>query len=188
MRFIFLLFLSFPAYSAITAIPVDQPVVWDAHFAGMTGGTLGNFPNALDGNFTVQGGVITDWFFNLEPLIPRQGFTLDPVSADDCPEDIVCNVASFLSPTHLLFQHLASPFRTTNLDIFLSGPLSEGVTANVELRALYSDLIFTGAGAFFAPEPSSATVLGTILGMWLTARLLGRLRGWIVCWRPSLGR
>ena len=183
MRYLLLLFLSFPAYAGVT------PVTWHVSMSGRV--FEGDVSPVWEGSFTTIGSTITDWFFELgfPPFLPfelQSGTTY-------CFEETKCNTAAFVDrpcqvfswhcdptptfvePTYILFSFLSSPFSTTQLQLELDGPLSpQGVRAIGSVFGFYSNFIFHGAGTVsVVPEPTSAA-LGMTLSIMLIARLLGR--------------
>lgn len=116
MRYLLLLFLSFPAYGAV--IDVNLPITWEVHAALPLNHPA--FPGGdLVGSFTTDQDRITQWDF--EPI----PFYHWPSSDAICPSSPSsnCNQATFISPTHLHFNYFGTYSSRASLELFLSAPL-----------------------------------------------------------------
>lgn len=175
MRYLLLLFLSFPAYAAI----IDaQAVKW--HLNGSAGsGTISGF-------FTSAGNTITDWnivwrtpFNSVLTLTPNCG---QPIGDVGVPPPGNCSWpeigwAEVLSPTHLHFHWDSTPDSDRQLDLLLTAPL--GIEPNSTTGTFIWHDFMLGTqfdpvqGTITAPEPS---VFIALLIMLLGCKLWKRNR------------
>lgn len=174
MRYLLMLFLSFPAYAAV----IDGAAKWNLE---ATFTAPGDITDKLVGFFTVQNNVITDynlnWLHGLDRSLPW------PYCGGSDPSR--CNKADIISPTHLRFYYAGSPASETILNLFLSAPLDSAAntiqlspTTDYAFSYAFEHLNFVSGSITdppiksAIPEPSIPGILGIGLYLWMIRRLL----------------